>query len=254
MSEQFMILDAIGQIDDAYLEQYFVMKQALAKKHRSRVLARRWIALCAACLSVVVLVAFAGATLRGYFSPPVYLENGKLDISSLPGAQVVQTQGEHLHNVYGGDTSSPFDRDGLSKWLKDNHKTVAYGTARNIQTVKMIDIMDRVWYITTFEIEVIEGFNNCEDGQILTAVSVSCQVHGEPEFISSLFSSIEIDHMENGLFALRNADDSLQVGLHEYDLIELADYYAISQFECDGQNVKYIDVTYDLNDLGLREN
>ena len=253
MSEQLLILDVIGQIDDAYLEQYFVMKQALAKKHRSRVFVRRWIALCAACLSVVVLVAFAGATLRGYFSPPVYLENGKLDISSLPGAQVVQTKGELIHNVH-SENGDIFDRDGLSKWLKDNHKTVAYGTVRNIQTVKMKGIMGRVWYITTFEIEVIEGFNNCEDGQILTAVSVSCQVHGEPEFISSLFSSIEIDHMENGLFALRNADDSLQVGLHEYDLIEFADYYAISQLESDGQNVKYFGITYDLDDLGLRDN
>ncbi len=253
MSEQLLILDAIGQIDDAYLEQYFVMKHILAKKHRSRVLVRRWIALCAACLSVVVLVAFAGAALRGYFDPPVYLENGKIDISSLPGAQVVQTKGELIHNVH-SENGDIFDRDGLSKWLKDDNTTVAYGTARNIQTIKLNDIMGRVWYITTFEIEVIEGFNNCEAGQILAVTSVSCQVWGEPEFISSLFSRIEIDHMATGLFALRNADDSLQVGLREYDLIGFADYYAISQFECDGQNVKYFGITYDLDDLGLREN
>lgn len=246
MSEQFMILDAIGQIDDAYLEQYFVMKQALAKKHRSRVLARRWIALCAACLSMVVLAAFAGATLRGHFSPPVYLENGKLDISSLPGAQVVQKVPEVSYEM-NGDIYTP---DEFVTNIKESANTVVYGTVQNLKTVRVDEGWGYSWYIRTFEIQIIEEIRNCPGTQVISVVTAVRYYKDAPVFICGLSSEFDFAEQATGLFILsENSDDEWKINGTELKGSDLADYYSTSQFKSDGEIFEYYGGDIDLDEL-----
>ncbi|MBQ2806293.1 MAG: hypothetical protein IJF08_04520 [Clostridia bacterium] len=243
MSEQFLILDAIGQIDDAYLEQYFVMKQAFAKKAQKGKRARTWIALSAACLVLAVALTI-GTALNGRYDQPVYLENGKIDISSLPGAQVVQTD-ENCFSSVVGDVYSP---DGYIAMAQKTTSIMLYGTAQNVQTVKIEEANGRVWYITTFELVVIEAVKHCEDGQILTVVSVNC---GEPEWDFRWSSNIDIINQPTGFFHLRTnkKEDTWNMNSQEYAISEFGDYYAMSEFECDGEYMIYYRMPISLDEL-----
>ncbi len=245
MSDQFLILDAIGVIDDAYLEQYFVMKQALAQKAQRGKRARTWIALSAACLALAVILII-GAALSGRFDQPVYLENGKIDIASLPGAQVVQ----EIPDVSPGVAADIFSDEEFVYHLKNSDRLVVYGTPQNLQTVKIEGLGPYSWYITTFEICVIEELLNGGGAQTVTAVASVRYYNEKPEYICGLSSDFEILEQATGLFVLdQNADLTWEVAGMSLNVADLADYRAISQYECDGKSFNYFGGRIDLDEL-----
>ncbi len=248
MSEQFLIMDAIGQIDDAYLEQYFVMKQALAQKAQRGKRVRTWIALSAACLALAVALII-GAALNGRFDQPVYSENGKLDISSLPGAQVVQ----EVPELSSGINADILTDEQFVDHLKNSDRLVVYGTSQKLQTVKIEEFGPYSWYITTFEICVIEEILNGSGMQTITAVASVRYYKDMPEYICGLSSNFEISEQATGLFVLSpNTDLTWQVSGMNLNVADLADYRASSQYECDGESFNYFGGRIDLDEL--REN
>ncbi len=241
------IIDGITNIDPDLIEKYFTTKQKLrAKKNATR----KWHAnkrniSIAACLALIIIGLVATVSVIGSNSPTVYNSYGKIDIASLPGAQIVDTDASHFVSGNGDIYSS----EGFVSFIKNSNITVVYGTAKNIKTVKIKD-WAYSWYITTFEIEVIKDIKNCDAGQTLTVVSVSRYKGKEAIPDYSMDSKIDLEKKTTGLFLLKpNSDSVWKIRGKKYEASDFGDYYAMSQYDCDGKSMVYYGTIIDIDNL-----
>ncbi len=238
------IIDGITNIDGELIEKYWQYKQACLSKRRTRI--KRIVGAAAACFALVIAVVIALMNSIGNNSQIVYNSYGKIDITYLSSAEIVDTD-EDFFVSSNGDIYSP---EGWVSNIKQGSATVVYGTAKNIKTVKIEDRRGHIWYITTFEIDVIKEINNCDGAKTLTVSSVSRFKGDEPIIDYSMSSDIKIAKKKTGLFILKkNSDDIWRIGGEKYAASDIADYYAMSQYDCDGKSVDYYGTKIDLDDI-----
>lgn len=241
------MIDGITNIDPDLIEKYFTTKQRLSVKKSAT---RKWLAnkrnlSIAACLTLIIIGLVATVSVIGSNSPTVNNSYGKIDIASLPGAQIIDTDESHFISS-NGDIYSPED---FMSFIKKNDITVVYGTAKNIKTVKIND-WAYSWYITTFEIEVIKEIKNCNSSKTLTVVSAS-RYKGKKAILDySMESEIDIVKDITGLFLLKpNSDSVWEIRGKKYQASDFGDYYAMSQYDCDGNSMIYYGTTIDIDCL-----
>ncbi len=240
--KQENISDALNNIDFDMVED--VYESTKAKKKRPTSSWHKWGAI-AACFAVA-LIAVVGIRFSGYFYQPVYLENGKIDVLSLPGAQVMQS----LPDVSQGISGDIYPADEFVSILKERTDLIVYGTIQNLKTVKVDEIGAYSWYVSTFEIHVIEEIRNGCGAQTITAVSAARYYNDMPEYICGLSSNFDLAESKAGLFVMReNIDETWRIAGADLTVSELGDYRASSQFECDGQSFNYFGHLIDLDEL-----
>ena len=132
---------------------------------------------------------------------------------------------------------------------KNNGSIIVYGSAKNVKTVSITE-GDLIWYITTFEIDVIDAIKKVDESSTVKATSISCYEKGEPNFIGSLSSNIKIDKNTTGLFILKSSPaDKYEINGEKYSVDQFASYYAMSQYDCDGKNFDYYGTEIELDAL-----
>lgn len=241
------IIDGITNIDQDLIEKYFATKQSLTvKKNAIRRLRINKINISiAACLMLIIIGLVATVSIINGNTQIVYNSYGKIDIASLPGAQIIDTDESHFISS-NGDIYSPED---FMSFIKKSDITVVYGTAKNIKTVKIND-WAYSWYITTFEIEVIKEIKNCNSSKTLTVVSASRYKGKEAILDYSMESEIDIVKNITGLFLLKpNSDSVWKIRGKKYQASDFGDYYAMSQYDCDGNSMIYYGTKIDFDDI-----
>ena len=238
------IIDGITNIDGELIEKYWQYKQACLSKRRMRI--KRVVGTAVACFALVIAVIIAFMSTIGNNSQIIYNSYGKIDITSLSGAEIVDTDEDFFVSSNGDIDSS----DGWVSNIKKSSMTVVYGTAKNIKTVKIEDWKGHIWYITTFEIDVIKEIKNCDGAKTITVASVSHFKGNLPVYDYGMSSDIKIAKKKTGLFTLKkNSDDIWRIGCKKYAASDLADYYVMGQYDCDGESVDYYGTSIDLNDI-----
>ena len=242
---QEKLIDAITDLDSDILNRYFDMKADLAAKKKPK--KRAWVkwASLAACFAIAT-IAVAGIAFRGFFNKPVYLENGKIDISSLSGAQIMQSPPD----VSQGISGDIYPADEFVSILKERTDLIVYGTIQNLKTVKVDELGAYSWYVSTFEIHVIDEIRNGDGTQIITVVSAARYYDDMPEYICGLSSNFDLAESKAGLFVMReNTDETWRIAGANLIVAELGDYRASIQFECNGESFNYFGGLIDLDEL-----
>lgn len=198
----------------------------------------------AASLCIVISIVIIFAT--NSHNPKYELgEDGKINISSIPGAMQINTS-DKVFLAGNGDIYSPEEFINVQK---NNSSTIVYGSVKNVKTVSITD-GDLVWYITTFEIDVIDAIKNVDESSTVKATSISCYEKGKPNFIASLSSEIKIDKNTTGLFLLKSSPaDKYEINGEKYSADQFASYYAMGQFDCDGKSFDYYGTTIEVEKL-----
>ena len=237
--------EGLNHLDPDLVEKYVEQKDRLRQKNKKpKSLWLRFGAI-AACFAVA-FIAVAGIALRGFFNKPVYLENGKIDISSLSGAQIMQSPPDVSQGING----DIYTADEFVSILKERTDLIVYGTIQNLKTVKVDELGAYSWYVSTFEIHVIDEIRNGDGTQIITVVSAARYYDDMPEYICGLSSNFDLAESKAGLFVMReNTDETWRIAGADLTVSELGDYRASSQFECDGKNFNYFGELIDLDEL-----
>ena len=172
-------------------------------------------------------------------------EDGKINIFSLPGALQIQTS----EKAFCGGEANIYPPNDFVNAFRNNDCTIVYGTAKNINTVSITD-EDRVWYITTFEIDIIDAVKKVQDSSTIKVASISCYEKGSPYFIGSLSSELKIDKNTTGLFFLKNApSEKYEINGEKHSADKFANYYAMSQYDCDGKSFDYYGTKIEVDKL-----
>ena len=200
----------------------------------------------AACLAVITVIVTAGIAYREHSNQPVYLDNGKIDILSLSGAQVIPSP----PNVSQGINGDIYPPEEFAAILKESNRLVVYGTVQNLKTVKVEEVGAYSWYVSTFDIHVIEEICNGEGAQIISIVAAARYYNDAPEYICGLSSNFELSEQVTGLFALsQNTDEVWRIAGAKLTVSDLGDYRTDSQFECNGESFNYFGHYIDLDEL-----
>ena len=236
------ISDALNNIDFDMVEDVYECTKTNMKKPKSIWL--KWGAI-AACFAVA-FIAVAGIAFRGFFNKPVYLGNGKIDISSLSGAQIMQSPPDVSQGING----DIYPAEEFVSILKERTDLIVYGTIQNLKTVKVDELGAYSWYVSTFEIHVIDEIRNGDGTQIITVVSAARYYDDMPEYICGLSSNFDLAESKAGLFVMReNTDETWRIAGANLIVAELGDYRASSQFECNGESFNYFGELIDLDEL-----
>lgn len=177
-------------------------------------------------------------------------EDGKIDILTIPGAVKVNTSKE----MFGGIVGDPAGAELYVENEKKSGDVLVYGTAKNINSVSVTDGA-RVWYITTFEIDVADDVKNLLDTSTVKAASICCYENDHIDLsLGLLDNNLKIYEQKTGLFSLKAASsdnfDTFEINGKQYSIAQLADYYAENHFECDGNSfVYYFDEVIELDKL-----
>ena len=237
--------EGLNHIDPDLVEKYVEQKDRLRQKNKKPKSVWLRFGAIAACFAVA-FIAVAGIAFHGYFNKPVYLENGKIDISSLSGAQIMQSPPDVSQGING----DIYTADEFVSILKERTDLIVYGTIQNLKTVKVDELGAYSWYVSTFEIHVIDEIRNGDGTQIITVVSAARYYDDMPEYICGLSSNFDLAESKAGLFVMReNTDETWRIAGANLIVAELGDYRASSQFECDGKNFNYFGELIDLDEL-----
>ncbi|MBQ3196057.1 MAG: hypothetical protein IJB65_06280 [Clostridia bacterium] len=194
------------------------------------------------CLVMSIVIIFATNFQNAKYE---YGEDGKINISSIPGAIQINTS----NKVFLADNGNIYPPEEFIDVHKNNGSTIVYGSVKNVKTVSITD-GDLIWYITTFEIDVIDAIKKVDKSSTVKATSISCYEKGNPNFIGSLSSNIKIDKNTTGLFLLKNSPaDKYEINGEKYSADQFASYYAMSQYDCDGKNFDYYGTTIEVDKL-----
>ena len=237
--------EGLNHLEPELVEKYVEQKDRLRQKNKKpKGVWLRFGAIAAGF--AIATIAVAGIAFRGFFNKPVYLENGKIDISSLSGAQIMQSPPDVSQGI-NGDIYPP---DELVSILKERTDLIVYGTIQNLKTVKVDELGAYSWYVSTFEIHVIDEIRNGDGTQIITVVSAARYYNDMPEYICGLSSNFDLAESKAGLFVMReNTDETWRIAGANLIVAELGDYRASSQFECDGKSFNYFGELIDLDEL-----
>lgn len=198
----------------------------------------------AASFCLVMGIVIAASTI---FHTPKYElgEDGKISILSIPGAIQVDTSDE----VFLADNGDIYPPEEFVNVQKNNGSIIVYGSVKNVKTVSITD-GDLIWYITTFEIDVIDAIKKADESSTVKATSISCYEKGNPNFIGSLSSNIKIDKNTTGLFLLKSSPaGKYEINGEKYSADQFASYYAMSQYDCDGKSFDYYGTTIEVDKL-----
>ena len=243
--------------------------------------------------------------------------NGKIDIYSLKGAEKV-LDARDLKYERKEDTGSVTwfaDEDILSKEeyllmlkreIENSREAVVYGTVKNLKIVAIKDHvrytrvnwthysagpsirkeqeMDypAVWWIATFDIDVIDDMGTLNGGESVHVVMASRYATEDtdgggtysinpPENMKALLMKIQA--LPTGVFKLRKYDMGEEIRLdgdggassaniwkikgQEYYTTAFADYYLTSRYDCDGEKYKVGNSSYgftvDLNEIRVKK-
>ena len=235
--------EGLNLLDPDLVEKYVEQKDRLRQQKNKAVWLR--FGAIAACFAVAIMAA-AGIVFRGYFNKPVYLENGKIDISSLSGAQIMQSPPD----VSQGISGDIYPADEFVSILKERTDLIVYGTIQNLKTVKVDELGAYSWYVSTFEIHVIDEIRNGDGTQTITVVSAARYYNDMPEYICGLSSNFDLAESKAGLFVMReNTDETWRIAGADLTVSELGEYRVSSQFECDGKSFNYFGHLIDLDEL-----
>lgn len=166
-------------------------------------------------------------------------DDGKIDILTIPGAVKVKTSKE----MFGGIEGDPAGAELYVENEKKSGNVLVYGTAKNINSVSVTDGA-RVWYITTFEIDVTDDVKKLLDTSTVKAASICCYENDHIDLsLGLLDNNLKIYEQKTGLFSLKSASsdsyNTFEINGKEYSIAQLADYYAANHFECDGKSFVY---------------
>ena len=237
--------EGLNHIDPDLIEKHIEQKERLRQKNKKPKSIWLRFGAIAACFAIAT-IAVAGIAFRGFFNKPVYLENGKIDISSLSGAQIMQSPPDVSQGING----DIYTADEFVSILKERTDLIVYGTIQNLKTVKVDELGAYSWYVSTFEIHVIDEIRNGDGTQIITVVSAARYHDDMPEYICGLSSNFDLAESKAGLFVMReNTDETWRIAGADLTVSELGDYRASSQFECDGKNFNYFGELIDLDEL-----
>ena len=237
--------EGLNYLDPDLVEKHIEQKERLRQKNKKPKSVWLRFGAIAACFAVAT-IAVAGIAFRGFFNKPVYLENGKIDISSLSGAQIMQSPPDVSQGING----DIYTADEFVSILKERTDLIVYGTIQNLKTVKVDELGAYSWYVSTFEIHVIDEIRNGDGTQIITVVSAARYHDDMPEYICGLSSNFDLAESKAGLFVMReNTDETWRIAGANLIVAELGDYRASSQFECDGKNFNYFGELIDLDEL-----
>lgn len=221
--------EAMNDIDNSILEK---ADNAVVKKEKRK--GNVWLKLgaVAACFCLIIVSI---TIIPNLLEKPYDLgEDGKINIPSMNNA----TQIDISEKLFYGETGDIYPPEEYVKVFRNNNCPVIYGTAKNIKSVSITD--DKlVWYITTFEIEVLDAVKSVDESSTIKAVSISCYDEDTPCFIGSLSSKINIANKETGLFILKNSADKIEINGTQYSVSDFADYYAMIQHDCNGEYFNY---------------
>lgn len=194
------------------------------------------------CLVMSMVIIFAA----NLHNPKYELgEDGKINISSISGAMQINTS-DKVFLAGNGDIYPPEEFVNVQQ---NNGSIIVYGSVKNVKTVSITD-GDSIWYITTFEIDVIDAIKKVNESSTVKATSISCYEKGKPNFIGSLSSEIKIDKNTTGLFFLKSAPaDKYEINGEKYSADQFASYYAMSQYDCDGKSFDYYGTTIEVEKL-----
>jgi len=194
------------------------------------------------CLVMSIVIIFA----TNSHNPKYELgEDGKINILSISGAMQINTSDK----VFLADNGDIYPPEEFVNVQKNNGSIIVYGSAKNVKTVSITE-GDLIWYITTFEINVIDAIKKVDESSTVKATSISCYEKGEPNFIGSLSSNIKIDKNTTGLFLLKSSPaDKYEINGEKYSVDQFASYYAMSQYDCDGKSFDYYGTTIEVEKL-----
>ena len=153
-----------------------------------------------------------------------------------------------LGNVYEPDTFVDVFRNG--------NTTIVYGSIKNRRTVSITD-NNLIWYITTFDINVIDNVKNAQESSTIKAASINCydQENAHFIFLGLLDSEINIASDAARLFFLKTApseslfEELFELDGEQYSAYDFADYYAMCEFDCDGESFDYYRTKIELDRL-----
>lgn len=237
------LLVGITRIDD----ELIVFAESYRKKKKSNYKAVISIA-ASFCLLFGVVMAFV---MKLNEKPYEFDEDGKINILSIPGAlQIDSREKVFFGNEAGADI---YDPDTFVNVFRNNSSTIVYGSIKNRKTISITDD-DLIWYITTFDIDVIDIVKNAQKSSTIKAMSISCYDQGSACFIflGLLDSSVNIASDAAGLFFLKTASsENLQFEIdgEQYSAYDFADYYAMCEFDCDGESFDYYGTKIELDKL-----
>ena len=237
--------EGLNYLDPDLVEKHIEQKERLRQKNQKPKSIWLRFGAIAACFAIAT-IAVVGIAFRGFFNKPVYLENGKIDISSLSGAQIMQSPPDVSQGING----DIYTADEFVSILKERTDLIVYGTIQNLKTVKVDELGAYSWYVSTFEIHVIDEIRNGDGTQIITVVSAARYYDDMPEYICGLSSNFDLAESKAGLFVMReNTDETWRIAGANLIVAELGDYRASSQFECNGESFNYFGELIDLDEL-----
>ncbi|MDD6800865.1 MAG: hypothetical protein PUE85_10695 [Firmicutes bacterium] len=238
--------EGLNHLDPDLVEKYVEQKDRFRRKNKKPNGIWLRFGSIAACLAVVTVIVVAGIAFREYFNQPVYLDNGKIDILSLPGAQLMQSPPDVLQGISG----DIYPADQFVSILKERTNLIVYGTVQNLKTVKVDELGAYSWYVSTFEIHVIDEIRDGNGEQIITIVSAARYYNDMPEYICGLSSNFDLAESSTGLFILReNTDETWRIAGADLHVADFGDYRADTQFECNGESFNYFGELIDLDEL-----
>ena len=153
-------------------------------------------------------------------------------LKSIKGAQVIENP---QAGYYGGvdiDYNPPYE---YMQMLKKTEMIVAYGSISNALTVSVED-KDEIWYISTFDLKVLDAVKNCQDLDEIKVIAVAPfdKNRAEYDVLGNFYPSDT-----NGIVLLnklKGEDDRIiNVGEDIIKPLEYADYYFSWYYPSDGR-------------------
>lgn len=249
------LLAGITRIDDesiAFAETY-------RRKKKSNYKAVISIAASFCLLFGVVMAFVMQSNKKPYESDEIPYEldkDGKIDILSIPGAVQIDTPEKIFFGNEAEGNGNIYEPDDFVNVVRNGNSTIVYGSIKNSKTISITDD-NLIWYITTFDIDVIDNVKNAQESSTIKATSINCYDKGIERFIflGLLNSRINIASDALRLFFLKTVpSESLFYKLFEidgeqYSAYDFADYYAGREYDCDGESFDYYGTKIELDRL-----
>lgn len=243
------LLAGITRIDD----ELIVFAESYRKKKKSNYKAVLSIAASFCLLFGVVMAFVMQSNKKPYESdekPYELNEDGKINILSIPGALQIDTPEKvFIGNEAGEGKIYPPDYYVDVVRNRDSCRyPMVYGSIKNITTISITDD-NRIWYITTFDIDVIDNVKNTQEFSTIKATSINCY---DQENGWLLYNGINLASDAARLFALSTAPSDIlkfEINGEQYSAYDFADYYAMSEFDCDGESFYYYRTKIELDRL-----
>lgn len=180
---------------------------------------------------------------------PEQTEPAFKDIYDIPGALTKNSdsyKGWWPKNI----CSYPTSPDSFVESCKNNHAILVYGEIKNIKTITVnVDALDMYcepvvnsWAIYTFDVEIEKNVLG-ECGKKVIRLIASNMIRESTDISTSLSywsDDLSLQEGKKALFKIKKADELTdQPFIIDIDPSKYADYYACSQYECDGETLMY---------------